>query len=255
MQKKRGRRPSPKRETQPSPNCQTPAGPWPSFSFLCARPIPGNPARLLLPSLPHPAQFHFPWPTLFPSWPGLPSPPARSAARVPPSHQRPRARLPATLTRPRCPTRAAPGPHALWPSPRTQPLPLPPQTARPALPPRAQPGRVTRAPLLSRACPHAPAHLSRSDGLLPKPRRPALASPARSVPDRPGPLVSSSARSRGRSRSIFPLSPTRRPHMAAPSPPRSNNRSRSAEIPGGPSIRGTTPQDQRSRFINGAPHP
>lgn len=52
MQKKRGRRPSPKRETQPSPNCQTPAGPWPSFSFLCARPIPpaqaspGNPARV-----------------------------------------------------------------------------------------------------------------------------------------------------------------------------------------------------------------
>ena len=168
MQKKRGRRPSPKRETQPSPNCQTPAGPWPSFSFLCARPIPpaqaspGNPARLLLPSLPHPAQFHFPWPTLFPSWPGLPSPPARSAARVPPSHQRPRARLQATLTRPRCPTRAAPAPHALWPSPRTQPLPLPPQTARPALPPRAQPGRIMRAPLLSRACPDAPAHLFRS---------------------------------------------------------------------------------------------
>jgi len=104
-----------------------------------------------------------------------------------------------------------------------------------------------------RAGPSLP--LARSDGLLPQPRRPALASPARSVPDRPGPLVSSSARSRGRSRSLFPLSPTRRPHMAAPSPPRSNNRARSAEIPGGPSIRGTTPQDHRSRFINGAPHP
>ena len=69
------------------------------------------------------------------------------------------------------------------------------------------------------------------------------------------PIVSSSARSRGRSRSTSPLSPTRRSHLAAPSPPQSNNRARSAEIPGGPSIQGTTPQDQLSRFINGAPHP
>ena len=69
------------------------------------------------------------------------------------------------------------------------------------------------------------------------------------------PIVSSSSRSREHSRSTSPLSPTRRSHLAAPSPPQSNNRTRSAEIPDGPSIRGTTPQDHLSRFINGAPHP
>ena len=148
MQKKRGRRPSPnpKRETQPSPNCQTPAGPWPSFSFLCARPIPpaqaspGNPARLLLPSLPRPAQFPFPRPAFFfphgPACPHLPLAPQRA--------------LP--------PLTSDPGPACQRPSLD----PAVPHAQRPALPPRAQPGRVTRAPLLSRACPDAPAHLFRS---------------------------------------------------------------------------------------------
>ena len=140
--------------------------------------------------------------------------------------------------------------HTAAPTPSADSAPSSPST-RSA---RSRHARATPFPCLPpRAGPSLP--LARSDDQLPQPRRPALASPARSVPDRPGLLVSSSARSRGRSRSIFPLSPTRRPHMAAPSPPRSNNRARSAEIPGGPSIRGTTPQDQRSRFINGAPHP
>ena len=127
---------------------------WPKLAQATQPAFSSLPSRVLPSSI-------FLGPPFFPHGPACPHLPL-ALQRAPPSHQRPRARLPATLTRPRCPTRAAPAPHALWPSPRTQPLPLPPQTARPALPPRAQPGRIMRAPLLSRASPDAPAHLFRS---------------------------------------------------------------------------------------------
>jgi len=161
LQKKRGRRPSPnpKRETQPSPNCQTPAGPWPSFSFLCARPIPpaqaspGNPARLLLPSLPRPAQFPFPRPALFFSLtarPALTSRSLRSArfllspaaltraqahASAPRSHVRLHQPAPRSSSTPPHAHNTAPGPARLSPRERARPA----HTRGPAnTPPRAQ---------------------------------------------------------------------------------------------------------------------
>ena len=66
--------------------------------------------------------------------------------------------LPLALQRALPPLTSDPGPACQRPSLD----PAVPHAQRPALPPRAQPGRVTRAPLLSRGCPDAPAHLFRS---------------------------------------------------------------------------------------------
>ena len=95
----------------------------------------------------------------------------------------------------------------------------------------------------SREAQRAPLPTWPSEPLSP-PLQPARASPA--LADRLGPHSPASP----------PLPPlTSRVRSPVSSPPQSNHHARQAEIPGGPSIRGTPPQDHLSCSINGAPHP
>ena len=130
------------------------------------RPKPAQatqPAISSLPSRVRPSSLFLGPPFFFPSWPGLPSPPARSAARASPSHQRPRARLPATLTRSQAHTSAprssstpphahntAPGPACRSPAPSLRPSRAP-SSSRSARTPRTAHPRVVPRP-----APHGP---------------------------------------------------------------------------------------------------
>jgi len=124
----------------------------------------------------------------------------------------------------------------------------------PALSPRsARPSSLLSSPARSsfsssQACSSAAAQASReaqraplptwpSEPLSP-PLQPARASPA--LADRLGPHSPASP-------PLLPL--TSRARSPVSSPPQSNHRAHQAEIPGGPSIRGTPPQDRLSRPI------
>ena len=133
-----------------------------------------------------------------------------------------------------------------------QPL-IQPKLRAPAQQPMPRPARRLNQQLAYRrqGWPACQRQRSLSSELKP-PRRldPTCSEPTRATSQHPLAQQRRGPRIRGRS---MRSAPHRDPNSL--SPPQSNNRARSAEIPGGPSIRGTTPQDHLSRFINGAPHP